>query len=85
MYFRVAVLLSFYIKCVFSFVFLFFLCLLAFLHNDITSQFLGYSINHVIMQIIYLKNYIFCTQLICICYGQKIIYYFPNHYIITNN
>ena len=24
-----------------------------------------------------LKNYIFCTQLICICYGQKIIHYYP--------
>ena len=57
--------------------FLFF-CLLAFLCNDITSRFLGYYINHVIKQIIYLKkSYIFCTQLICICYGQKITYYYP--------
>ena len=62
MYFRQVVLLSFHIKCVFSFLFFFFFfCLLAFLCNDITSQFLGYY-----------ATYIFCTQLISICYGQKI-------------
>ena len=50
MYFIEVVLLSFYIKCVFSF--LLFFCLLAFLCDDITSQFLGYYINHLIMQLI---------------------------------
>ena len=59
MYFRVVVLLSFYIKCVFSFVFSFYFLSPGFLCNDITSRFLGYSINHVIMQIIYFKETIY--------------------------
>ena len=78
MYFREVVLLSLYIKCVFSFVlFFFFFCLLAFLCNNITSRFLGYYINHVIMQLIYL--HILYTINIHMLWSktQKIIYYYP--------
>ena len=69
MYFRV-VLLSFYIKCVFSFVLFFFffvswLFYVTILHHDIQVVIL-------IMLLYDLYTYIFCTQLISVCYGKKI-------------
>ena len=58
----------------------FFFCLLDVLCNDITSQFLGYYINHVIIQLIYFKKlHILYTINLCMLWSknQKIIYYYP--------
>ena len=57
--------------------FFFFFCLLAFLCNDITSQFLGYYINHVIMQLIYFKKLYILYTINLRMLWSKIIYYYP--------